>query len=235
MLTNKILWQNIQDFAMDDANALFPFSKKLAKEQNWSNAFTLKAINEYKKFMYLCCISPTGASPSKIVDEVWHLHLTYTKNYWEDFCGIVLHKKIHHNPSNGSIGDYNKYQNLEKSTMLLYEKEFELKAPSEIWLNTKVKNKMPFFKTLFLAILIIVFFTGCNNKADFLITIFGFVVIVGILCLATIAKPNNNQNNSGNSACGTSGGCGGASCSGGCGGAGCGGGGCGGGCGGCGA
>ncbi len=133
IIENMELWKKIECFQIDEPNAAFPFSKKLAKENNWTGVFTNNAIAEYKKFIYLCCISSTGASPSLIVDEVWHLHLTYTQNYWEDFCRKTLQKQIHHNPSKGGTIENHKHTDWYNETLLMYEKVFGQKPPTEIW------------------------------------------------------------------------------------------------------
>jgi hypothetical protein len=132
-LSQQELWENIQKFNLDDPHSNFPFSKKLAKENNWSASFTAKAIEEYKKFIYLCCISPTGASPSDIVDEVWHMHLTYTSSYWIDFCRNTLQKDIHHHPSKGGVAETEKHKNWYTGTLVLYEETFGTKPPNDIW------------------------------------------------------------------------------------------------------
>lgn len=76
----QLLWSRIQGFSFDDRTAQVTFSDKLAASQNWTIPFAQKAIEEYRKFLFLCCTSPKGAAPSKIVDEVWHLHLSYTQS-----------------------------------------------------------------------------------------------------------------------------------------------------------
>ncbi|WP_143708829.1 hypothetical protein [[Flexibacter] sp. ATCC 35208] len=91
----------IEQFPIDDGPATLPFSTRLAKEQRWTKKFTQRAILEYKRFILLCCVLDEGASPSKIVDEVWHLHLTYTRSYREAFCRCTLGKELHHIPSSG--------------------------------------------------------------------------------------------------------------------------------------
>jgi hypothetical protein len=229
MLTNKNLWNRIENFTMEEENAAFPFSKKLAKEQKWTAEFTNKAIEEYKKFMYLCCVSPCGASPSKIVDEVWHLHLTYTVNYWEIFCANILQQKIHHHPSNGNEPDKAKYKNWEINTLALYQNEFEQKPPNEIWLpNATVKRFLP-FSLMIVAFIILTLFSSCNSDDKIGLSVGGFVfvaILVGYKALSkTQANKNNNTDGGGCSAA--------AGCISGCS-SGCGGGGCGGGCGGCG-
>lgn len=142
---NDKLWINIDSFKLDDEKSVVKFSDKLAKENNWTYAFALRAISEYKRFVYLCCISPTGASPSDLVDTVWHLHLTYTMNYWKDFCPNVLGKELHHFPSKGGIAEKEKHKNWYKETIELYIQTFGEVPPTDIWnLNesTILKSKI---------------------------------------------------------------------------------------------
>jgi len=130
---HRPLWDKIQSFPIDDGKAVVPFSSKLATAQKWSIEFTQKAIEEYRKFILLCCISEKGASPSQTVDEVWHLHLTYTQSYWKDFCRDTLGKDIHHHPSSGGDQENHKHQEWYKETLALYRSIFDIDPPSDIW------------------------------------------------------------------------------------------------------
>ncbi len=127
------LWIRIDAYQIDDPDAYFPLSSSLAKEQGWSVEFTQRAFMEYKKFIYLCCILPGGASPSKIVDEVWHLHLTYTRDYWGRFCKDTLQKDIHHHPSKGGPDEQLKHEIWYQETLQQYEATFGEPAPADIW------------------------------------------------------------------------------------------------------
>ena len=127
------LWIRIDAYQIDDPEAYIPLSSKLAKEQGWSVEFTQRAFLEYKKFIYLCCILPGGASPSKIVDEVWHLHLTYTRDYWRRFCKETLQKDIHHHPSKGGPDEQLKHEIWYEETLKQYEAIFGEPAPADIW------------------------------------------------------------------------------------------------------
>jgi uncharacterized protein (TIGR04222 family) len=129
----SVLWSAIEQFPLDDPDAAIPFSRKLAAKQNWSPHFTERVIEEYRKFLLLCCISPTGASPSQIVDEAWHLHLTYTQSYWIDLCKNTLQKDIHHHPSRGGDDEDHKHRDWYKETLLLYQSVFESPPPNDIW------------------------------------------------------------------------------------------------------
>lgn len=245
VLRNENLWQRIQGFSLDAENAAFPFSKKLAKEENWSAEFTQKAIDEYKKFVYLCCISPNGASPSEIVDKVWHMHLIYTQNYWENFCPNILKRSLHHHPSNGGNAEKNKHENWFSETLENYREVFSQEAPEDIWnnKNQKFKTSNSWLRKLkllpFASVLLLL--SSCSDDSSsvlltVLMVIFANYLIMGFIGLGLSEKTTKNreQNNIENGGSSDSGG--GSSCSGGsscgssCGGGGCGG--CGGGCGG---
>ncbi|MEN9613640.1 MAG: hypothetical protein RLZZ628_4454 [Bacteroidota bacterium] len=127
------LWQKIQAFRLDNPFAAVPFSQKLANEHQWSPSFTHRAIAEYKKFMLLCATCPEGASPSETVDKVWHLHLTYTTNYWTDFCQNTIGKNIDHHPSEGGATENTKHQDWYSSTLRNYVSYFDQPPPKDIW------------------------------------------------------------------------------------------------------
>ncbi|OQP47788.1 hypothetical protein A4H97_30975 [Niastella yeongjuensis] len=135
------LWSSIQQFPLDDPNAAITFSHKLAAKQNWLPFFTERVIEEYRKFLFLCCISPNGASPSQVVDEAWHLHLTYTKSYWIDLCKNTLNKDIHHHPSRGGDEEDHKHHDWYAETLLLYESVFGSPPPDDIW--PPPQNELP--------------------------------------------------------------------------------------------
>ncbi|PIF43791.1 hypothetical protein CLU96_0707 [Chryseobacterium sp. 52] len=133
LLQDDILWSRIQSFSLDASDADFPFSKKLAKEEHWTLDFAQKAIQEYKKFVYLCCILPNGASPSETVDKVWHMHLIYTQNYWDEFCPNILKRKLHHHPSKGGFNEKTKHRDWFSDTLKSYHEVFKQEAPKDIW------------------------------------------------------------------------------------------------------
>lgn len=129
----KLLWEKITQFKIDDENSDFTFSKRLARENNWSLEYSKKVIDEYKKFIFLCCVTKTGVTPSDQVDQAWHLHLTYTKSYWIDFCKNTLEKEIHHNPTKGGKSEATKFDDFYSKTKEDYKTLFEKEPPIEIW------------------------------------------------------------------------------------------------------
>jgi len=128
----KETWNRIEAFEIDEPGVPAPFSVRLAKEQGWTQGYTLRAIREYKRFAFLSTVSASPITPSKVVDEVWHLHLIYTRNYWEDFCGKALGKRLHHQPGNGREEDESRFQRQYAETLELYRSFFG-QEPEDCW------------------------------------------------------------------------------------------------------
>jgi hypothetical protein len=127
------LWHRISSFDPNDPTSDYSFSERLALENGWSLAFALDAIEEYKRFMFLICVYDQSHTPSEEVDQVWHLHLLYTQSYWEEFCDVVLKRKIHHGPTKGGTAENQKYDELYKHTLEHYEETFGQHAPIAYW------------------------------------------------------------------------------------------------------
>lgn len=138
-MRDHTLWKKINHFNLDENQAAFSFSKRLARDNNWSVTYACKVIDEYKKFMYLCCVSEQQITPSDAVDQAWHLHLTYTQSYWKDFCQNTLGKEIHHNPTKGGDAEKKKFSKCYDATFELYTQEFGEAPIASIWLNNKTR------------------------------------------------------------------------------------------------
>jgi len=61
------------------------------------------AVDEFRKYMLLRRIyrSQVLPMPSKLVDEVWHQFILFTKDY-HNFCNYVFGEYIHHQPTTAS-------------------------------------------------------------------------------------------------------------------------------------
>jgi hypothetical protein len=129
------LWLKIQQFNIDDPQAEVPFSSRLAAAQGWDADFTQRAIEEYKKFMLLAATAGFSVTPSLVIDEVWHEHITFTKSYWVAFCQGVLGKEIHHTPSGGSEVEEAKFREAFQQTLQAYITVFQENPPRDIWLE----------------------------------------------------------------------------------------------------
>lgn len=134
------LYWRICEFELDPPDASFPFSAKLSWEYRWTGIFTYRAIQEYKKFVFLSQVAIHQVSPSTIVDRVWHQHLLYTHSYWNEFCGKVLNQPLHHLPSLGSKQEGLRYRHQYQQTLASYTQYFGT-PPSDIWNAPKLKGE----------------------------------------------------------------------------------------------
>ena len=133
------LWSRLQNFALDDPHSRLPFSLRLARENGWSRHFAGRVIGEYKKFCYLAMTAGSPVSPSDSVDQAWHLHLIYTRSYWDDFCSRVLRRPFHHNPSKGGPEERDKFRGLYAETLDIYRRVFGLSPPGDIWPSAEAR------------------------------------------------------------------------------------------------
>lgn len=129
----KKLWDKIRMFTPDEPGSALTFSQRLARENRWTHAFALAAIEEYRRFIFLCTTSEKGATPSDQVDQVWHLHLTYTRSYWNTLCRDILGKEIHHNPTKGGRAEGEKFEDMYHYTLNLYRRKFGQEPPPQFW------------------------------------------------------------------------------------------------------
>lgn len=138
----QALWKRIKAFEISDPTAEFSFSDRLARENSWTFEYSIRTILEYKKFMFLICISECPLTPSDQVDQVWHLHLIYTESYWVDFCKNTLNKFIQHGPTKGGEIEKAKYNNSYEATKEIYKKTFEKDPPTDIWPSSEIRFGM---------------------------------------------------------------------------------------------
>lgn len=109
------------------------FASKIARKAGWTNKFALKALFEYKKFVFLGVVSDFNVTPSKIIDQVWHEHLLFT-NAYRQFCNEVIYYTFDHNPELIPMTDQTgNFNDQYIRTIELYKNEFGNEPPSEIW------------------------------------------------------------------------------------------------------
>ncbi|WP_316799015.1 hypothetical protein [Pedobacter frigidisoli] len=130
---HQLLWDKIKAFEIDEPHTEFRFEQRLARENGWTAQYARRVIEEYKKFIFMCCISPNGVTPSDEVDQAWHLHLTYTKSYWVNLCRHTLKKEIHHHPTKGGANEKEKFNDFYTGTLSIYALNFGVDAPADIW------------------------------------------------------------------------------------------------------
>lgn len=149
-MSKRELWERIRNYKFNDLvpkstlediiellggkNApVRAFANKIMKKHRLPRAFTFRAIEEYKKFVYLGVISDFIVTPSKYIDLIWHEHILFSKAYRE-FCNDVIHYQFDHQPELVTTENQtNLFTEQYLETLDLYRKEFGMEPPDNIW------------------------------------------------------------------------------------------------------
>ena len=131
------VWTKLQQYRIDEPvdgkPPALPFERRLARENGWTIAYATRIVEEYKRFIYLALFGGHPVCPSDEVDQCWHMHMTFTRSYWDRLCKQVLGIPIHHDPSRGGKSEDIKHDDMYAKTKLAYERVFGAKPPEDIW------------------------------------------------------------------------------------------------------
>ena len=117
------LWARIVRHDFEPEHRL-NFTARLARDRSWTLEEARAAVNAYRCFCFLTMVSPSEMTPSEAVDEVWHQHLIYSRDYWDVWCGQVLRAKLHHDPTPGGPEAQARYRDQYARTLALHETYF---------------------------------------------------------------------------------------------------------------
>jgi hypothetical protein len=126
------LWQRISVSPIGPTGTALTFAAKLARENGWTASHAARVIEEYRRFCYLGITAGHEVTPSDAVDQCWHLHLTYTRDYWDRFCPQVLGRPLHHGPTAGGAAELGRHFAQYAATLRSYEAAFG-PPPRDIW------------------------------------------------------------------------------------------------------
>lgn len=113
------------------------FASKLSRKLGWTSAFSQQVIGEYKKFLYMGVVSDFPVTPSRVIDQIWHEHLLFSRGYRE-FCRDILQHDFDHNPELVPSDDQTSVFSAQyTATLSLYEAEFNMRPPEAIWGSPK--------------------------------------------------------------------------------------------------
>jgi hypothetical protein len=138
------LWRRIErhDFEPDSP---LNFTRRLARDHGWSLDEARAAVDAYRRFCFLAIVSPTPVTPSEIVDEVWHQHLIYSRDYWAVWCGERLQAPLHHDPTPGGHEAQATYRRQYAETLALHERFFGPPSP-QLWPATHQRFARPRYR-----------------------------------------------------------------------------------------
>ena len=183
----KVIYERIRDFAIDEGDPVFAFEQRLARENSWSTAYAQRVIDEYKRFVFLAVAAGHPVTPSDQVDQVWHLHLTFTRSYWQRLCDEVLETPLHHGPTRGGDDERSKFNDWYGRTQDSYRRLFGAEPPADIWPDARIR----FGRDLN--------FRRVNTSRNWVVTKPGskailaaiVLVVVGAIVVTTVSKPDD--------------------------------------------
>lgn len=132
------LWQALERYQVGPPDAALSFAARLARENRWDAAFAERVVGEYKRFCFLAVTAGHEVTPSDAVDQAWHLHLTYSRDYWERFCPEVLGAPLHHGPTAGGTAERDRYFEQYAQTLKSYEAAFG-PPPVDVWPDARTR------------------------------------------------------------------------------------------------
>lgn len=132
-LSNPNLYQALQALDLDLPDVALSFTERLAVENSWTVNHAQTVLDEYRRFLYLLALGKHPVCPSDAVDQAWHLHLLYTRSYWQDLCNNIIGRPLHHEPTQGGVAEREKFMQWYKQTLDTYQHEFNIPAPSLVW------------------------------------------------------------------------------------------------------
>ncbi|KWV13992.1 TIGR04222 domain-containing membrane protein [Xanthomonas translucens] len=129
----RALWERLQAYRFGEDDAALPaFVRRVAKEVDIPPALAAQAVEEYRRFCFLACTAQEQATPSPLLDQVWHTHLTDTREYWQRFCPQVLRITLHHQPGRGDAADAVRHREQYRATLERYWRHFG-EPPASCW------------------------------------------------------------------------------------------------------
>jgi hypothetical protein len=174
------LWDRVRAFDIDGEPRALSFAARLARENGWAAGYAARVVVEYKRFALLAATGAEPVTPSDQVDQAWHLHLTYTRSYWDRFCA-VLGVPLHHEPTKGGPAEGAKFDEQYRATLARYRAVFGADPPADIWppaavrfgddlhfvrVNTRRYRVFPRLRTLLRAVLPLVLLAALAPAAE---------------------------------------------------------------------
>jgi len=225
------LWAALSHMLIEEPRTGRRFEEVLAEQNGWSPPFAERVADEYCGFLYLAATAGFEVTPSKAVDQAWHLHLSLP-HYREVLCARIIGGSIEHRPGTGEPEDEARCRRQYEETVALYEQVFGKPPPADIWPSLAASEeeaereeewgsrRRPGRRKLIAAAIVTVGAATLAAQAPPLVSLVIACLLAGFLL--PLVVPNLGGKRRGNAGCGASG-CGsdsdgGSSCGGGCGG-----------------
>ena len=138
-LNEDPLWKRLVAFELDNIGDALSFTQRLARENGWQLGFAQRVVEEYRRFLFLALRAGHSVTPSDEVDQAWHLHLVYSRSYWDELCTQVLQHRLHHGPTRGGPAEDDRFLENYEATRASYRRCFNSEPPADIWPEPEVR------------------------------------------------------------------------------------------------
>ena len=118
--------------------------ERVRKQNLWTMEYTERVAEEYLRFMFLA--TKNYVVPSLEVDEIWHAHLLFSRDY-STFCKEFLQRTIHHGPST-TLASISDDKEMYATTKRLYFMYFSETPPEDIWPSSNVRFRNVHFANI---------------------------------------------------------------------------------------
>lgn len=119
----RALWQRLHQYEFGGEHHE-AFLTRVAHACQTTREGAQAALEEYRRFCFLAISAGHPVTPSELIDQVWHAHMTDTRDYWQRFCPQVLEQSLHHAPSLGGTQEQERHQQQYRETYISYERFF---------------------------------------------------------------------------------------------------------------
>lgn len=119
----RALWQRLHQYEFGGEHHE-AFLTRVAHACQTTREGAQAALEEYRRFCFLAISAGHPVTPSELIDQVWHAHMTDTRDYWQRFCPQVLEQSLHHAPSLGGAQEHERHQQQYRETYISYERFF---------------------------------------------------------------------------------------------------------------
>lgn len=140
VLDRPALWAALSNMQIWLPGGAGHFETTLAERQGWTAGFAGRVAVEYRRFLYLAATAGIEVTPSRTVDEAWHLHLA-SAHYQDGLCERILGRPLEHRLGTGEPGEEDRHQSQYGATLALYESAFGRPPPVDIWPRDLVPEK----------------------------------------------------------------------------------------------
>ena len=132
------VWLALRSYTVGPDAVALGFEARLARENGWSRRHAARVFDEYRRFAFLAAKAGHQVTPSDAVDQAWHLHLTYSRDYWVRFCPL-LGRPLHHGPTAGCRAEEQRFFAQYAETLRRYEAVFG-PPPADLWPPAAKRN-----------------------------------------------------------------------------------------------